>query len=74
MTWLEKHEQQYRFLRDKEGKALCIYEMFSYFVFIIHRGTNNAVLPCGGGTLLAASTWSHANYVKGLLTNICRMK
>lgn len=70
----EKHEQQYRFWETKKEKNYVIYEMFSNFVFVIHRGTNNAILPCGGGTLLAASTWSHANYVKGLLANICRMK
>lgn len=49
-----------------------MYEMFYYFVLVIHRGTNNAIFPFGGGTLLAA--WSHAKYVKGLLTNIYQMK
>lgn len=49
-------------------------EMFSYSVLVIHRGTNNAIFPCGGETLLAANTWFPTNYVKGLLTNICQVK
>lgn len=48
--------------------------MFSNFDLAIHRGTNEALFPCDGGTLLTASTLPNTNYVKGLLANTCSMK